>query len=326
MKNNKWVSEIINISNQVENRLDFHHKAGTILPQMQNDKGFWEEVIKRNFTDEGYLNRNWTLYDIPFFYIYENEDFYLKVHIFPPAKNYNDFEVAHCIHHHNNYIITTLAAFGSGYRTFLFEKEIDINPVTKETKLKIKEHFSQQERPVHTVDAWQPHVVINPISLSATINLWSPDKKRATDKFRSNPILKALKSPLRKIIYALKLDKSVGISAKETHQFYIKDKKFWAILEDDYFAPTRNAKGDNAAEYCLQSVFCFVQRVGFSDMQFLEQMKTNKSVPKSYHKWIDMILKGEQIPDTFAKEEINTLIPKTYLKDIIEANNLVNNQ
>lgn len=325
MKKNRWVSEIIKLNNETEDRLDFHHNVSNILPKMGQDKAFWTELIKRNFTDLGYLNRVWTLYDIPFFYIYENDDFYLKLHVFPPAKNHEDFQVAHCIHHHNNYIITTFAAFGSGYRTFLFEKDIEINPETKEVNLKIKEQFSQQEKPVHTVDAWQPHVVINPTSLSATINIWSPDKKRTTDKLRSNPILKALKSPLRKVIYALKLDKKVGISAKETYQFYVKNKKFWAILEDDYFAPTRNAKGEDAADYCIQTIFAFVQRIGFEDVEFLKQMKTNKSVPAYYHKWIDMILNNEKIPDTFAKEEINTLIPKTYHKDIIEANNLLNN-
>ena len=125
-----------------------------------------------------------------FLYVYENDDFYIKVHLFVPLKSYQPGIVASAIHHHNNYLLSSYAAFGSGYESMLFEKDLTINPNTKETTLKIRKHFTQQEFPLSLVDSWEPHVVINPTSLSATLVLWSPDKKRATDSLRSNPLLK----------------------------------------------------------------------------------------------------------------------------------------
>ena len=305
MIKNEFVKKVIDLNSKVSNRIDFHNQARELLVEMGGNKEFWNEVFKQNLSDAGYLGRKWTMYEIPFFYVYENDDFYLKVHLFVPLKNYANNIAASAIHHHNNFLLTTFAAFGSGYETMLFEKEVLINPDTKHAKLKIREHFTQQERPVHTIDAWEPHVVINPTSLSATLILWSPDKKRITDNFRSNPLLKAFKQPLRKIIYAFGLDKKVGIAAKDTYQFYTKEDGFVAVPEDEFFEPTRKQSGAEVDDYSIQTVFAFMQRMGFNDTAFLEEMKKSKVVPAYYHKWIDMLLKGETIPDTFAKESIN---------------------
>jgi len=287
MKDHQHIKRIIELNAQHSDRHKFHEEAGKLLIEMANDKEFWFEIIKQNLTDKGYLNRKWTMYDIPFLYVYECDDFLVKVHLFVPLSTYKPHIVASAIHHHNNYMLSTYAAFGSGYETLLFEKNFRINPQTKEVDLKIREHFTRKERSLHLVDSWEPHVVINPTSLSATLILWSPDKKRVTDSLRSNPILKSLKLPLRKLIYAFKLDKKLGIASKETYQFYVKDNKFYAILEDEFFAPTRAQSGPEVDDYSIQTVFAFIQRMGFNDKEFLRHLKTSKDVPVYYHNWIN---------------------------------------
>lgn len=320
MKTNRYVQKVIQLNSEFIDRHDFHNKVAPVLIEMGKDPEFWNEVVMRNFTDKGFLQRKWTMYEIPFLYVHETDDFLLKVHVFVPLKSYEPGVVASAIHHHNNYLLTTFAAHGSGYETLLFEKDVFVNPQTKEANLKIREHFTQQERPVHLVDAWEPHVVINPTALSATLILWSPDKKRATDSLRSNPLLKAMKTPLRKLIYALGMDKKVGIAAKETYQYYVKDNKFYGVLEDEYFAPTRSQDGPKVDDYSIQSVFAFIQRIGFNDKEFLKTLKTNVEVPKYYHKWIDMILNDESIPDTYAKEQINVPGGRILISEILKAN------
>jgi len=324
MKDNSYIKNIISLSNEINNRKEFHEQCKPILMKMANDINFWSELFKQNLSDKGFLNREWSMYDIPFFYVYENDDFYVKVHLFVPLKTYEPKVIASAIHHHNNYLITTFAAFGSGYETMLFEKDFKFNTVTKEVNLKVREHFTQQEKPIHTVDAWEPHVVVNPISLSATLVIWSPDKKRATDSLRSIPLLKALKSPLRKLIYAIGMDKKVGIAAKETYQFYPKDGKFYALPEEDYFAPTRSQKGEIVNDYAVQTLFAFMQRMNFNDFEFLKSMKKNKEVPLFYHKWINMLLNNESIPDTYAKDSINVPGGRITVDDVLYANKMTN--
>lgn len=325
MKTNPFVQQIIQLNQKFPNREQFHAEAAKILPEMGKDKNFWNEVFKLNLTDKGYLQRKWTMYDIPFFYVYECDDFYIKVHLFVPLESKATNIAASAIHHHNNYLLTTYAAFGSGYETMLFEKDLVVNPQTKEVNLKIRRHFHQKDEPVHLIDAWEPHVVINPTSLSATLHIWSPDKKRATDSLRSNPILKAIKIPLRKLIYAFGLDKQVGIAAQNTYQFYTHNDKFYSILEDEYFAPTRNRSGSDVDEYSVQTTFAFMQRMGFNDIEFLKQVKQSSDTPRYYHKWIDKLINGEEISDTFAKLTINIPNGIMTVEDILETNKRVNN-
>ncbi len=324
MINNSFVQKIIQLNRDFPDRKEFHAQAAKVLPEMGKDKNFWNEIFKQNLTDKGYLQRKWTMYEIPFLYVYECDDFHIKVHLFVPLKNHALNIAASAIHHHNNYMLTTFAAFGSGYETMLFEKDLQVNPHSKETKLKIRKHFHQRDENVHLIDAWEPHVVINPASLSATLHIWSPDKKRTTDGLRSNPILKALKTPLRKIIYALGLDKKVGIAAQNTYQFYTKNNKFYAVLEDDYFALTRSQVGAEVDNYSVQTLFAFMQRMGFKDFEFLKQMKQSSDTPSYYHKWIDKLISGEEIEDTFAKETINIPGGIMTVENILETNKLVN--
>jgi hypothetical protein len=319
MTTNPYIQQVIRLNNEIPDRHEFHKKASPLLIEMGKDKSFWNEVFKMNLSDKGYLQRKWTMYEIPFFYVFENNDFYIKIHLFVPLKSQESNVAASAIHHHNNYLLSTYAAFGSGYETMLFEKEFAVNPNTKETNLRIRERFTQKERPLHLVDAWEPHVVINPVSLSATLVLWSPDKKRTTDALRSNPLLKAIKMPLRKLIYALGMDKKVGIAAKDTYQFYTQNNTFIATPEDDFFAPTRSQAGPEVDDYSIQTVFAFMQRMGFDDKEFIRSMKTSADVPAYYHKWIDMFLEGQAIPDTYAKETINVPGGRMTIADIVNA-------
>lgn len=324
MHSNIYIQKIIRLNSEVLDRVQFHDQASPILMEMGRDKNFWEAVFKQNLTDPGFLKHKWSMYEIPFFYVYENDDFYIKVHLFVPLKDYAPGVAASAIHHHNNYLLTSFAAFGSGYESMLFEKEHAIDQQTKEVKLKIRKRFHQKEMPLSRVDSWEPHVVINPVSLSATLVLWSPDKKRVTDSLRNNPFLKALKVPLRKFIYFLGMDKRVGIAAKETYQFYTENNKFHAVPEDEFFEPTRAQIGSEVDSYSIQTVFAFMQRMGFKDHEFLRSLKQSQQVPQYYHKWIDMLLNDELVPDTFAKETINIPGGRMTVGDILKTEQAVN--
>ncbi|WP_317898623.1 hypothetical protein [Aurantibacillus circumpalustris] len=321
MHSNTYVQKVIDLNSSIQDRYEFHKRASEFIVQMGKDKTFWFDLFKQNLSDKGYLQRKWTMYEIPFFYVYENDDFYIKVHLFVPLKTYEPHVVASAIHHHNNYLLTSYAAYGSGYEALIFEKDFNTDPNTKKTDLRVREHFTQAERPMHMVDAWEPHAVVNPISLSATLVLWSPDKKRATDALRSNPLLKMIKVPLRKLIYILGLDKKIGIAAKDTYQYFVKENNFYGIPEDDFFAPTRAQAGPEVDDYSIQTVFAFMQRMGFDDKEFLKSMLASKDVPTYYQKWIKMLLNNETIKDTFAKEIINVPGGRMMVNDVLRAAN-----
>jgi hypothetical protein len=251
------------------------------------------------------------MYNIPFLYIYETPDFYLKIHFFPRMENYVQGTAAHCIHHHNNYILTTAAIFGSGYETFLFDKNIEIDPSTLKTKMRISKHFTQEQFPVHRIDAYEPHLVFNPSKFSATLQLWTPDQKRVTDNLRFNPLLKAIKTPLRKLIYLFGLERTFGIADKKTYQWYPEGDHFISIEEDVYFKPTREETGPRVNDFSIQTIAYFIQNRQLTDKEYLREFLKGENVPAYYKPYIEDLINDRPIAETFCKKEIN--IPaKTY--------------
>lgn len=311
------IQKLLKLDRDYPDRREFHKMLSPLLLEMTADKEFMKDIVKRNFSDEGYLKQVWSGYNIPFLYVYENENFYLKVHLFPPEKDGRENVAAHCIHHHNNYIITTNAFFGTGYESFLFEKNPITDPKTLDVDLKITKHFHQKDWNPSMVDSWEPHVVFIPKELSATLIIWSPDKKRTTDTLRQNPLLKSVKAPLRWLIHKVGLTNSFGLAAEKTYQFYPNPngKGFKGIEEGEYFAPTKADKGPKVDEYSAQMIFAFIQRAGLFDEEFFKEHIN--IIPSYYHKFIDMCASGEQISDVYHRTVIN--VPqKTYFREDIE--------
>lgn len=319
LESHPYVQEVIALEKQHTDRKTFHKEAEPILTKMGADDEFLKLVIKRNFEDKGFLDQKWSMYNIPFLYIYETPDFYLKIHFFPAMQQYVKGTAAHCIHHHNNYILTTAAIFGSGYETLLFDKTIDIDPKTLEAKLKINKHFTQQDFPVHCIDAWEPHLVFNPEKFSATLQLWTPDQKRVTDSLRFNPILKFIKQPLRKLIYILGMEKFFGIAMKKTYQWYVQNKKFMAIEEDVYFKPTREDVGPAVNDFSIQTICYFIQNRGLVDKSYLSNFIKVPFVPTYYLPFIQTLLDDTPIKETYCKSEINIPLKTYSIQDVFDA-------
>ncbi len=303
IENHAYIQELLRLNNIHEDRKSFHDASNDVLHKMGTDQSFLDLVIQRNFLDKGYTEQEWSLYNIPFLYVHETADYNLKIHIFPALESKKEGIAASCIHHHNNYMLSTFAFHGSGYESFLFNKDYQFDEQKEEGVFKITKHFHQQDWPISFVDSWEPHLVFNPVKLSATLILWTPDKKRGTDALRQNPILKAFKKPLRNIINMLGLNANFGISAKKTFQFYPSNNQIKGILEDTYFEPTRKAKGKEVDIYSIQSVFKFIQEGQYLSKDFLE--KNRQHLPEYYQEFITAYLKDETIAETFAKPTIN---------------------
>ena len=98
------LKKIIALNETVLDRNELHQQIGPILKELGPDKSFWDEVIKLNLSDANFLNRKWTMYEIPFFYVYECDDYNMKVHLFTALESKQTNILASAIHHHNNYL------------------------------------------------------------------------------------------------------------------------------------------------------------------------------------------------------------------------------
>lgn len=303
LNKNPYIKSLLQLNLQYPDRKAFHQAAEPLLLQMGKDKSFIDAALQRNFIDEGFLKQKWSLYNIPFFFVYETKDFNLKIHLFPALASKEPEIAASCIHHHNNYMLSSFAFHGSGYETFLFHKNYEWNEQSKIGTFRIRENFHQKDRPVSFVDAWEPHLVFNPTALSATLILWTPDKKRKSDNLRQMPILKLMKKPLRALINAFGLSNNMGIAAKNTFQFYPSNSKIVGIEENEFFEPTKKAVGAAVDTYSIQTIFKFIEEGNYLDKKFLQEMK--EKLPGYYQPFIESYLSGKTIEETFAKSEIN---------------------
>jgi hypothetical protein len=310
---------LVELEKQFPDRKIFHENVKELLLRMGADADFIKQVVKRNLDDAGYLNQTWSLYNIPYLHIYETDDFVLKIHLFPKARNYVPGLAAHAIHHHNNYMLTTNAFFGSGYESMLFEKDFKTSELNLETKLKVRKHFHQKDWNPSLVDAWEPHIVFVPESLSATMLIWTPDKKRSTDTLRNISILKSIKTPLRKIIQLFHLESAFGIAKAKTYQFYPHSNRnvFMAIEENDYFSASKAAVGKEIDNYCMQILFGFIQKGNFTDFEYLTDFVSRANTPDYFKFWVTKILNKELIEDAFHRDEINIPQKNYTITDII---------
>lgn len=308
MNNHPYFKEIESLSNKISDRRAFHAVCEPVFKKMRDDASFFEAVVKQNLSDDIFVNQAWSLYNIPSLYIGETKDFILKYHLFVPLASGEEGVGAACIHHHTNYYLSSTAVFGPGYESFLFSRFPEVDPKSMEVDLRITKKFTQAEWPISQVDSWEPHLVFNPKSLSATLVMWTPDKKRVTDKLRHHPLLKSLKKPLLSVIHGLNMQKSLGVSEKKTYQYYPGEHAFLAIDEDAYFEPTRKAVGPEVDDYSVKTIVGFIQRMGFKDKNFIEGLLKKDKLPQTYQKYLSMLLSEESIGDTYAKDKIN--IPK----------------
>ncbi|MBS3915739.1 MAG: hypothetical protein KG003_14690 [Bacteroidetes bacterium] len=328
LKDHIYIRELLQMESNYPDRNEFHEHVKPLLLKMGADKEFLKLVVKRNLDDQGYLNQEWSAYNIPYFLIYETDDFVLKIHLFPPAEKYVPGIAAHAIHHHNNYILTTNAFFGSGYESILFDKKVETDPATLRTKLTVRKQFHQKDWNPSRVEAWEPHIVFLPETLSATLLIWTPERKRATDALRNKGLLKAIKKPLRKAIQVFGLEGAFGIAKGKTFQYYAAPdgNGFMAVEEDVYFAPSRANKGAEMNDKSMQLLFAFIQQADIADLVYMQQRLLKPGLPEYYKKWIQKILNQETIEPVFHQTEIN--IPqKTYtMEDILHAANSKNSR
>lgn len=320
LQNDPYIQELLKLESDIPDRLEFHTRVKPLLAKMAQDKDFLKRAVRRNFDDPGYLNQEWTMYNIPYFHVHETDDFVLKIHLFPRDENYVPGHAAHAIHHHNNYLLTTYAFFGSGYETFLFDKHVP-KDANGHFDLKVTKHFHQKDHNPSMVDAWEPHVVFSPESLSATLLIWTPEKKRTTDALRNMGLLKAIKTPLRKVIQMLGMEKQFGIAEAVTLQYYPvpSGKGFVGVREEEYFAPSKAEKGDHVNEYCMRMIFSFLQKADLVESDYLQSLISKKTLPAHFKHWMGKVVAGETIEEVFHRKEINIPQKNYDINDILRA-------
>ena len=308
----KLVDELIDIFKNNIDRYQAHEKSKPILEKMSNSTAFLYDIIRSNLLDPFFLikSRHYSTLSMT---IFENSDFSFVVNIFPPLPDRRTDVSFQSIHHHGSLLLSSVAAFGPGYNCILFKKGFTIDYTTCITKMEIDKDYQNQLHQVGFVDSDQPHIVFYPSDFSATFALWSDQKKTSKQVLKKIGFIRRFKKPLLKIAQAIGLDKKLGVNKIAFFDFYPVGKNIIAMKDRDAY----NEEGSN--DNFLQNIFCFIQKTGFHDIVFLNEVMSNDKTPESAIKFIQMIINGVTINDSFISGHLN--VPKVNLikNDIINA-------
>jgi len=297
-----FIQEVIDLSDKIDDRRRFHEAAKPWLLKMGTPE-YIHKVFEMNLMDNGFLQRKWSTYETPFLYLFENNHFYLKYHVFLTVKSMDVEKTTNIIHHHNNYLLSSLAAFGSGYYTIHYDKKIVSNPDGTHS-LKRTRDFNHLPGEISFVDSYEPHVVFNPSELSATTVLWSPDKKQITDNLRNHPLVKPFKKLLIRIIHFFGASRQLGVAEENVCQYYLENGKYYAVKETEIFESFKAEMGPEVDDYYINALALFMQKTNYKNTSFLNQMIKKETTPETWKKYLTQLANGEPINEVYGRETL----------------------
>lgn len=313
MKENKYVQEIVSVFNNHNNdRYKCHELLQKILKKAAADSLFLYDVIRHNLNSPEFIEkkRHYSTLALP---VIATPDFNIVINIFPPLPDRTTNISFQSIHHHGNLLLTTAALFGPGYESIVFKKNYTIDKESYLTKMEREKTYQFKQGVVEFIDKFQPHIVFYPESISATLALWSNDQKTGMEAFKKFTLLQKFKKPIKQLLKATGLSKSLQLNEVSFFDFYPEKEKLYAMkdrLEYSFIGSNENF---------IQNIFHFIQQTGFNDNLFLSELKEKKFINLFTKQMIDKVLKGEQIKDEFIPQHLN--VPKVNLlkDDILKA-------
>ena len=300
MKLENYIEELDQIFSGPD-RYESHKKAAPVLLAMAKDISILHEVVTNNLNDDKILNLK-KQGPVINFDIVIRRNYTFSAHCFMPLPDRAVNMSHNWIHHHDHSLLTSANAFGKvGYNSMLFNKDYTYNEETKKvSNLRVEKDFFHPLHNVEFIDSFIPHVVLLPPALTITYALWSFDYVPKNDGLRSNPILQALKEPIKKVISLFGASEVLQIEEEtQNRQFAAVDGEIICVGNKQY--PT------SSREDYMQNIFYVLQEIGYKNAAVLEILKARAALlnRKDILPLVSKLLNGEMIEDFMDPSFIN---------------------
>ena len=197
------IHTIEGIFKNIPNRYEAHKVSENVLIKMVKHKIILEEIIKRNLTDEEFIKQRGMFLSLEL-KIFNRGDFGMVANCFIPLPDSETSRSLYAIHHHQDVLLTTIGAYGSGYDSITFNKNFKVNAYTNKAQMTIKNAFKHKKEHISFVDSWSPHIVLFSNDLCITYALWSTDKRNPKRQIKRFGTLESSSKKKVKIVDALK--------------------------------------------------------------------------------------------------------------------------
>jgi hypothetical protein len=301
-----YIAELNLIFDKNTDRYKAHELSQPILLKMAEDKSIINQIIARNIVKPGFFEQK-RITPVIAFEIEVNDVVSFIAHCWLPQPDL-DTEISNqSIHHHGDLILTSVAAWGSGYESILFKKGIHIDKKTHETTFEIEKIYKNPYMNIEFIDVNTAHIVFYPNELSITYALWTNHKSKSAEKLRSISFLQKNRKKIRKIIDYFNLAKIFNLNSYQFVDFYPKSGKIYAMKNRIRYT----AGGHDSFAHGL---FKILSETKFQDYNLLKANlgKSNVENVELYKDLLNRLNKNEPISDKF--EEIHMNIPKVNIK------------
>ena len=295
---------IIKTFKTTSNKYESHLKCYPILNRMASNDEVIFEVFRRNMVKPNFFNKKRCTPDFQLTLIDEPEVF-LFVNFFGPNKEKRTDYSYSTMHHHDDFLLSTINAKGKGYNSIIFKQGYEINRDKMEAKLEMEKYVPHSPGNIEFIDCHTAHTIFFPESTTMTYGLWSAHQPTANSaKMKSNPFIQKNKAWIKKLINVAKVDmKTVGVPQYREDYFYPENGKL-------NFLPGQILPNDG--EHFVQNFFNIAQEfLNFSDMNFLKKTYSdlkNEGVADEQIQWIEKSIENEKIERNY--DSYNMYTPK----------------
>jgi len=276
------VRQIFDRFDESDDRYAVHAGLRPFIGELCTDREFIHDAIRRAIIRTEFLERR-TL-SLP---IAESGDISLAINLFAPTRDRAPEAAADYIHHHGWRLLTTGVITG-GYDTIVFEKGSHQNRANGVANLRVQGMYRHAPDNVMFIDSHTPHLVFHPPSLSATLALWSADRRLL------NQVVKRLLGDFPVLRHtAVQAVRRLGLA----HMLGLNE------YEDVFYRPSRgqiievrhDGGFDVDRDELIACVLKFMQQVRFDDVDFLDLLK--EKIP-AHASLIAQVASGDLLADT----------------------------
>jgi len=284
---------------ETDNKYESHLKCYPTLHRMAEDDEIIFEVLRRNMMKPQFFSKTHCTPDFQFTLL-DEPDCYIFVNFFGPNKEMRTDVSYSTMHHHDDYLLSTINAKGEGYKSLIFKQGYNINKEEETAEVALEKYVLHAPRNIEFIDCHTNHCIFYPESITMTYGLWSTffPTSRLTKITRSN-FVQTNKAGIKKVLDSIRLNpKKLGVAQYREDYFYPED----GILKflSDQILP------ENGDHYVQNFFHVLKEFLSFSDNQFLKDLHTTVKKEENGDQitWVEKAIENEPIERNYNSYEM----------------------
>ena len=160
---------------ETTNKYEAHMKSHPYLYRTAKEDDVIYETFRRNLIQPGFFHQ--PSYSPDFLIsLIDRPECSLSMSFFGPLQDHRTDYTYSTLHHHDDFILSSISAKGPGYTSLIFKQGYAINKESGEVKLELEKYCQHYHLNIEFIDKHSAHTIFYPSEISMTYALWSSHK------------------------------------------------------------------------------------------------------------------------------------------------------